>query len=120
MDKLAVLLAALLGISAAACRTPRIQPLESGTMEAAHFASLQDGSTTREDILLWLGDPSGIFEEGRILTYVLRIDEDDELHVLTRRMGSAEQIRWRPGLYSLVLVFGPSNVLERHSVVVGE
>ena len=89
-------------------------------MAAGPFAFVRDGETTREDVLLRLGDPSGLFEGERILTYVVRIDEDDELHVLTRRLGTQYGTTWQPGLYSLVLVFARDGLLERHSVVLGE
>ena len=36
---------------------------------------IKEGSTTREDILLKLGDPSGMYEGSRIITYRLSRDE---------------------------------------------
>jgi len=104
----------------AACVTPDIQALSPEALKGGYLDFVEDGATTREAVLLELGDPSGIFEDGRILTYVLRIDEADQVHVLTRRLGTAAAVAWRPGLYSLVLVFRPDGVLARHSVVLGE
>jgi hypothetical protein len=50
----------------------------------------------------------------------VRIDADDRMHVLTRRLGTGQATEWQPGLCSLVLVFAPDGSLARHSVVVGE
>ena len=69
-----------------------------------------DGRTTREQAYLELGEPSGIYEGGSILTYKLDKDETGYFPIESRQgfMG----IR-----YNLVMVFGPDGVLERHSLV---
>lgn len=82
---------------------------------------IQDGVTTREQVLLRLGIPAAQFETQRILTYQLRVDKDGVAQVvLPQRIAEHPKsniIEWEPGNYSLVLVFRPNGVLERHSLV---
>jgi hypothetical protein len=108
-----VLAAASLLMIFSGCQTPHVEVAESTIMQQ-YLPYIQDGSTTREDVLLKLGVPSAQYEEERILTYVLRLSENDHLYVVTHKVPS-----WCPGVYSLVLVFGPDNVLKKHSLVVG-
>lgn len=69
-----------------------------------------DGRTTREQAYLQLGEPSGIYEDGSILTY--RLDQDEAGYFLIERGTGFMGIR-----YNLVMVFGPDGILERHSLV---
>jgi hypothetical protein len=67
--------------------------------------------TLRETIFLKLGEPSGSFEAGRILTY--RIGEDAERGYYIRdRYGF-----WTNTRYSLVLVFDEKGQLAKHNLV---
>jgi hypothetical protein len=67
--------------------------------------------TSREAILLKMGEPSASFEAERILTY--RIGEDDEKgYFLMDR-----QVRWSNTKYSLILVFDDKGILVKHSLV---
>ena len=99
---------------------PRLQALDLEQFGAGYLSFLEDGETTRADVLLRLGDPSGFFEAGRILTFAVAVDEKDELRILTRRMGTPDRVSWRPGIYSVVVVFDERGVLERHNIVGGE
>ncbi|RMF94589.1 MAG: hypothetical protein D6727_12500 [Gammaproteobacteria bacterium] len=80
---------------------------------------LQDGVTTREQVLLKLGSPSMQFEQQRILTYQIRIDSDGIAHVFWPRRSELNPVltHWEPEIYSLVLVFGADGVLEKHALV---
>lgn len=71
---------------------------------------LQDGKTTREAVYLQLGEPSGVYEDGRILTYRLAEDSGGYLLLLYPRTD------WT-GMYSLVLSFDAGGTLTRHSLV---
>jgi hypothetical protein len=71
---------------------------------------LQDGTTTREEVMLHLAEPSATFEGGRILTY--RLDRDEGGYTL---MGT-KSARWS-GKFSLVLAFDEKGVLRRHALV---
>jgi hypothetical protein len=87
----------------------------------ANLQFLKDGKTTREDVLLKLGEPSGQFEGERILTYILLTDNEGKLHVLPRQVPMYPH---DPRMYvlnsdicSLVLVFGSDNILMKHSLI---
>lgn len=69
-----------------------------------------DGRTTREQAYLGLGEPSGIYEDGSILTY--RLDKDEAGYFPIERGTGFMGIR-----YNLVLVFASDGILERHSLV---
>ena len=101
------------------CVTPKITALGPEAVRDGYLPFIEDGKTTREQVLLKLGVPSAQFEGGRILTYVLRLDDDDRLQVLQRHMHTSTS-QWRPGTYSRVVVFAADGVLARHSLVVSQ
>ncbi len=74
---------------------------------------LQLGQTTREDVILKLGQPSGAFEHERILTY--RIGENSH----GRYVLSPQTLppNWEKVRYSLVLVFDQNGKLEKQNLV---
>lgn len=77
---------------------------------------LKDGVTTKEEVLLQLGQASGAFESERILTY--RIGKDDAGYFLLDRLNRTDQRgTWAMSSHSLVLVFDENNTLRRHSLV---
>ena len=83
--------------------------------EQSALAFLSDGATTREQILLKLGEPTGRFENDRILTYRIARRDPDEIRVIPRStdVGAPSY----PGIdYTLVLVFNGST-LAKHSLV---
>lgn len=116
----------------AACDRPRRQALASGVRVAAlgvALAALQlagcarppaarkdlleflhDGSTTREQVELALGEPSARFEHSRVLAY--RLKKDQAGYVLLPRRDN-----WASVQYDLMLLFDASGVLQRHSLV---
>jgi len=67
--------------------------------------------TSRETILLKLGEPSASFEQGRILTYRIGADDDQGYFLLDR------QVRWTNTKYSLVLVFDGKGFLTKHNLI---
>lgn len=67
--------------------------------------------TSREAVLLKLGEPSASFEQGKILTYRIGEDNDQGYFLLDR------QIYWARTKYSLVLVFDEKGVLTKHALV---
>lgn len=99
MRSLLLVLAVLLS----GCATP-----PQGNVRLLDF--LQDGQTTREAVYLQLGEPSGVYENGRILAY--RLAEDEGGYLLLLKSGPG----WT-GMYSLVLSFSAEGTLLRHSLV---
>jgi hypothetical protein len=73
---------------------------------------LEDGMTTREEVILKLGQPSHAYEAERILTY--RIGNNDSGYFLLDPLKRAD---WVGTSHSLVLVFDENNVLRKHSLV---
>jgi len=71
---------------------------------------IQDGQTTKEDVLLKLGEPNALYEESRILTY--RLSQDEKGWIL---LGPTKG--WGEAFVNLVLVFDAQGVLRRHSQV---
>ena len=113
----------VLGLLVAACATPKVQPLPAErAMRSDLLSFIQDGITTRERVLLNLGTPSAQFENGRILTYQVRFHKSGALHLVGPRRSAENPLltNWEPGILSLVLVFGPDGLLEKHSLVGAE
>jgi hypothetical protein len=73
---------------------------------------LQDGQSTKQTVVLKLGQPSAALESGRILTY--RVGQEKDRGYFLRE---ASGTNWFGAKFSLVLVFDPADVLERHSLV---
>ncbi len=112
-----------LGLFAGCVATPRVQPNPVAQIIRSDLLSfLQEGTTTREEVLLKLGTPSMRFEGERILTYQLRIDKDGVVQLFWPRRSELKVqdswlTYWEPKIHSLVLVFGPNGVLEKYSLV---
>ncbi len=84
-----------------------VEPVDEQTLSEA-FPFIRDGQTKKQEVLDRFGAPDNQYESGRIITYLVGIDD---------RSGD-----WRVGGYfetqhALVLVFGPEEALERHSLV---
>lgn len=74
---------------------------------------LHQGQTTREEVLLKLGQPSASFEKERIFTYRMDGNGGDGPHVVNPRA----LMPWGPARYSLVIVFNTNGVFEKQSLV---
>jgi hypothetical protein len=98
---------ALLSDLLAGCATTAPPPADPHLLD-----SLQDGQSTKEAIVLKLGQPSSVLESGRILTY--RVGQETDRGYFLRE---AANTNWFELKFSLVLVFDASEVLERHSLV---
>ena len=77
---------------------------------------LTDNETTKEGVILQLGQPSGRFESERILTYRLGFESKNKGYYVVERLSGTEPF-WANTKYSLVLVFDGQNILRRHSLV---
>jgi hypothetical protein len=111
-------------------------PVTGRLIEQRWLPFIQDGETTKEDVLLSLGIPTAHFEGERILVYLLLVEEGKSLNVVslyienfsisTERLsaGSAwwcspktRLPRWNVSMYHLVLVFDENGVLTKHSLL---
>jgi hypothetical protein len=104
-------LVACAALALAACATP-----SGPTGDRSLLAFLQDGSTTRAEVALRLGEPSAQLESDRLLCYRIGGDaENGYTIVLPRHVSSiADEGSVK---YSLVLDFDENGVLQRHALV---
>lgn len=89
--------------------------------ESEYIPFIIDHSSSRDEIILKLGEPSWSFEEGRILTWRLSLDRKGNVipvkianYKNDPNFAYAYPIATR--YYSLVLVFS-GNILEKHSLL---
>ena len=114
-------LAPLLGlVLLAGCTPPVLRQAEPAELQVAWFAFLDDGRTTREEVLLRLGTPSAQLEGERVLTYAFSRNAAGAWGPAARSWGRAQQapIHAERHIQSLVLVFAADGRLVRHSLVV--
>jgi hypothetical protein len=101
------------------CAETRLQTVDDATVQQ-QLALLDDGKTTKEDILLKFGIPSCQFEGEKILTYRLRYNQkDSRFEVISREVDRRDPrfAEWMWTEYNLVLVFDEKNILQKHSVL---
>jgi hypothetical protein len=109
----------LLGL---ACDPPTLGLAARDRFQSAPFAFLQEGRTTREEVLLRLGTPSAQFQEARVLSYTyLTLPSGRFL-----RMGrfwdpiSRRAVFRGQGVHDLMLAFDERGVLRQQALVVSE
>ena len=99
-----------------ATTSPLAEKTAEKSAEKTFLESLEDGKTSKQMVILKLGQPSGTFEGERILTY--RIGKDEHGYsVLDRQTGVSVYSPWTGAKFSLVLIFDEHNVLRKHSMV---
>ncbi len=88
-------------------------------VETIWFPYLQDGKTTKEDVLLRLGLPTAQFEGEKILTYRLMLSSNEGLVVVSREIDIKDPrlSQWARAEYSLILVFNDQHILKKHSLL---
>lgn len=78
---------------------------------------LADGRTTCDEVRQKLGPPVATFEGGSIVAYRLGEDERGYTPGDPDPPGSIPVGRWHGFKYSLIVVCGPTDVVERHALV---
>jgi len=101
--------ATLLAVWLAGCATPT--PIPGASRDLLKF--LQIGKTTREEVLLKLGQPSASFEHEKIFTYRVGEDIKQGFYVVTPKA----VMPWQQVRYSLVLVFDEGGILQKQNLV---
>jgi len=125
LRRLALTLAAAFAL---ACTGPEVVVADPEPMLRDRLQFLQDGRTTREEVLHALDRPYSQFDRGRILVYVFRFDSEGRWILAVppqREVSIGDSSSWwkvgrpelDPGVCSLVLVFQADGRLERHSLV---
>ena len=101
------------------CAETRLQTVDDSIL-AQQLSLLEDGKTTKEDILLKFGIPSALFEGERILTYRLRFNQKENRFEVISVEVDRRDPRFREWLqteYNLVLVFDEKHILQKHSML---
>ena len=101
------------------CAETKLQTLDDSVLQQ-QLALLEDGKTTKQDILLKFGIPSCQFEGERILTYRLRFNQkENRFEVISREVDRLDPrfAEWMQTEYNLVLVFDDKHVLKKHSML---
>jgi hypothetical protein len=101
------------------CAETRLQTVDDSILQQ-QLAPLEDGKTTKEDILLKFGIPSSQFEGERILTYRLRYNQKENRFEVVSAEVDRRDPRFREWVqteYNLVLVFDEKHILQRHSML---
>ncbi|MCU0727764.1 MAG: hypothetical protein MUE73_18555 [Planctomycetes bacterium] len=108
----------LAGLVLTSCSTPRPAAVDVPE-RATRLPGISIGQTTRADLLLRYGMPTGRFENDRILTFMLRLTADDELLPVSGDVAWRDpRFRtWDFATYSLVTVFEPDGRLARFELV---
>jgi hypothetical protein len=73
---------------------------------------LRDGGTTRDEVLLKLGQPSATLQAEKVLTYRIGGSAEHGYVVAIPQHDS-----WQIVTHSLVLIFDANGTLEKHSLV---
>jgi len=97
----------------------RLQTVDDSILQQ-QLALLEDGKTTKQDILLKFGIPSSQFEGEKILTYRLRFNQkENRFEVVSREVDRRDPrfAEWMQTEYNLVLVFDEKHILQKHSML---
>jgi hypothetical protein len=94
------------------CGAPSLKPVDTNR-EKTWLSFIEDGKTTKEEIILKYGSPAKAFTNESILIYIMRLDE-------TRGFvnGAEPSRRFFPeyrGKYHFVFVFDEHSILRKHS-----
>lgn len=77
------------------------------SLEKEWLPFIEDGRTTKDEVLSKLGKPTGQFEDGRIFTYQMTFSEKEGFRVDYNKTFQ----------YNLVLAFDGRNILQKHHIL---
>ncbi|MGO9136266.1 MAG: hypothetical protein ACLP9S_08385 [Syntrophales bacterium] len=92
------------------CGAPSLRPVDTN-LEKTWLSFIEDGKTTKAEILLKYGAPVKLFAKESILIYIM---QPDETKGFINVSGSASR-EYPRGDYHFVFVFDEHNVLKNHS-----
>jgi len=119
MSRRSAVIGLLLILLLSGCAETKLQTVDDSILQQ-RLALLEDGKTTKEDILIKFGIPSSQFEGERILTYRLRFNQKENRFEVVSVEVDRRDPRFREWLqteYNLVLVFDEKHILQRHSML---
>ena len=111
IDKITTLAAYLLLPLLAGCATTSLHA------DKTLLEFLEDGKTSKQMVILKLGQPSGTFEMEKIVTYRIGRENEKGYFMLDRQGGAPVPGGWTGAKFSLVLIFDEHHVLQKHSLV---
>lgn len=112
MAKGKVLAFMLILLILAGCATSKVQ---ENPPDLNFMSFVQDGTTSKKDVLLHLGQATGEYAEETILTYRIFYDPYDGNK--WRVIDKCLPFDWEFVTYNLVFVFDEKNVLKSHSLI---
>ncbi len=95
---------------AAGCAASTVAP-EDPQVVSEVLPYIRDGQTPRKEILRRLGEPDYRHEGGRIVAYKMWMCAGEEQVPFSSKTRCSDH-----RMYNLVLVFGPNNLVEQHSL----
>lgn len=105
------LAAILMGMLGAGCVTT-----PNARQDLLNF--MEPGRTTREEVLLRLGQPSASFEKEKIFTYRLGQYGEQGYYIISpKTILPAQGASWQNVHFSLVIVFDEEGRLRKHKLV---
>lgn len=117
-----IISAIAIALLATGCATPHVQSADPQVLFRSELLGfIQDGVTTREEVVVKLGIPSAQFEGEKILIYQLWADQTGKWHLASSQISSSYNFMLsQTGKSSLVLVFGDDGILRRHNMVTAQ
>lgn len=109
----------LILLLASSCAETKLHTVDD-SMVQQQLGLLEDGKTTKQEILLKFGIPSAQFEGERIFTYRLRYNKEEKrFEVASREVDRRDPrfAQWGWTEYNLVLVFDEKHILQKHSML---
>jgi hypothetical protein len=111
------LLVPALALALAACNQGgHTGPVDPETAREVFPVDLQDGVTTREEVLSLLGNPGASFESSRLWSYALLPGEDGVLKVRSRIRDGDRYLLWEHESHNLILQF-EKGILKSHTLL---
>lgn len=101
------------------CAETKLHTVDNSVMQR-QLAPLEDGKTTKQEILLKFGIPSAQFEGERIFSYRLRFNQNENrFEVISREVDRRDPrfAEWMQTEYNQVLVFDEKHLLQKHSML---
>jgi hypothetical protein len=101
------------------CAETKLQSVDDSILQQ-QLSVLENGKTTKQDILLKFGIPSAQFEGEKIFTYRLRFNQkENRFEVVSREVDRRDPrfAEWMRTEYNLVLVFDEKHILQKHSML---
>ena len=91
-----------------------------------YLSFIQDGVSTRKDIVARLGNPSAFYYQDRCFIYWIHIDKEGLVEVtsadvnilnLNKSRKPIDYYKNSTGYYNLILIFNEMHILDKHNLI---